>query len=151
MPMPTRSSKAFNERMKRAVMRRRIFPYLVSMTIGLALLAGFAVMLADREEFPTYGTAVWWAIVTLGTVGYGDVVPHSAAGRFVGGAVIVLGVTFLSFLIAIVTSYFVSGEQEEKDARQRALRQSELDTVVETLNRIERRLDGIERRLGTPS
>src|SRR5262245_12289623 len=99
-------------------MRRRIFPYLVSMTVGLALLSGFVVTLLDRKDFPTYGTAVWWAIVTLGTVGYGDVVPHSAWGRFVGSIVIVVGVTFLSFLIAIVTSYFVSGEQDEKDERE---------------------------------
>ena len=147
MPVPTRSSMAFNERLKRAVMRRRIFPYLVAMTVGLALLSGLLVMILDRKDFPTYGTAVWWAIVTLGTVGYGDVVPHSAWGRLVGSIVIVVGVTFLSFLIAIVTSYFVSGEQDEKDAREDAQRRVEHDAVVETLSLIERRLDAIERRL----
>src|SRR5262245_45912412 len=151
MPVPTRSSKAFSERMKRAVMRRRIFPYLVSITVVLGLLSGLLVMLVDRKDFPTYGTAVWWAIVTLGTVGYGDVVPHSAWGRVVGSAVIVVGVTFLSFLIAIVTSYFVSGEQEEKEERQRPQRQVEHDAVVEALGRIERRLDAIERQLEASS
>lgn len=151
MPVPSRSNKAFTERMKRAVMRRRIFPYLVSMTVGLALLSGLLVMLLDRKDFPTYGTAVWWAVVTLGTVGYGDVVPHSAWGRFVGSVVIVVGVTFLSFLIAIVTSYFVSGEQEEKEERQRAQRQVEQEAVLEALSLIERRLDAIERRLEASS
>ena len=151
MPVPSRSNKAFTERMKRAVMRRRIFPYLVSMTVGLALLSGLLVMLLDRKDFPTYGTAVWWAVVTLGTVGYGDVVPHSAWGRFVGSVVIVVGVTFLSFLIAIVTSYFVSGEQEEKEERQRAQRQVEQEAVLEALSLIERRLDAIERQLEASS
>ena len=62
--------------------------------------------LIDRKDFPTFGIAVWWAIVTLGTVGYGDVVPHTAWGRVLGGVVIVCGVTFISFLVAIVTSLF---------------------------------------------
>ena len=146
-PVPRRASKAFSDRMKRAVARRRIFPYLVLMTTGLALIAGFVATLVDREAFPTFGTGVWWAIVTLGTVGYGDVVPHTAWGRVVGGAVIVVGVTFLSFLIAIVTSLFVSSEQEEKAESERARRTAELDSVVETLGRIERRLDDIETRL----
>ena len=52
------------------------------------------------SDFPTFGTGVWWAIVTLATVGYGDVVPHTAWGRVLGAVVILIGVTFLSFLTA---------------------------------------------------
>ena len=138
----------FEKRMRRAVASRRIFPYLVLMTASLGLLAGFLVTLVDRKDFPNFGVAVWWAIVTLGTVGYGDVVPHTAWGRVVGSVVIVVGVTFLSFLIAIVTSYFVSSEQEEEAERQRVQRAQELAEAIETLQRIERRLDAIESRLG---
>jgi voltage-gated potassium channel Kch len=60
-----------------------------------------------NKDFPTFGIGLWWAIATLGTVGYGDVVPHTAWGRVLGGVVIVFGVTFISFLVAIVTSLFV--------------------------------------------
>ena len=61
---------------------------------------------------------VWWSIVTLATVGYGDVVPHTAWGRVLGGFVIVFGVTFLSFLVAIVTSLFVDANRaDDKDER----------------------------------
>ena len=62
-------------------------------------------------DFDTVGEGIWWAIVTLGTVGYGDVVPTSPWGRVVGGAVIIFGVTFLAFPTATVTSMFVSNEQ----------------------------------------
>jgi voltage-gated potassium channel len=134
--------------MRRAVANRRIFPYLVFTTAGLGLLAGFLVTLVDRKDFPTFGTGVWWAIVTLGTVGYGDVVPHTAWGRVVGSVVIVVGVTFLAFLIAIVTSYFVSGEQEEKEAREREQRTADLAEAIGSLRRIEQRLDEIEAKLG---
>jgi voltage-gated potassium channel len=134
--------------MRRAVANRRIFPYLVITTACLALLAGLVVRVIDHKDFPDYGTAVWWAIVTLATVGYGDVVPHTGWGRVVGSVVIVIGVTFVSFLIAIVTSYFISAEEEEKAERERAQRDSELAEARDTLRRIERRLTSIEAKLG---
>ena len=85
--------------------------------------------------------------MTLATVGYGDVVPHTGWGRVVGSAVIVIGVTFISFLIAIVTSYFVSAQEDEKAERERAQREEELVEGRETLRRIEERLTSIEARL----
>jgi voltage-gated potassium channel len=133
--------------MRQAVANRRVFPYLALMTFGLGLLSGFIVTLVDRKDFPTFGIGVWWAIVTLGTVGYGDVVPHSAWGRVVGSIVIVFGVTFISFLTATVTSYFVSAEQEEAAAEEKEQHDAELAATMETLRRIEERLAAIESKL----
>jgi voltage-gated potassium channel len=72
-------------------------------------------------------------IQTLTTVGYGDVVPGNAWGRVLGGFVMVLGITFLSFLTATVTSLFVSSDTEEVEA---------------ALKRIEDRLASIEAAIG---
>jgi voltage-gated potassium channel len=130
------------------VANRRVFPYLVLTTTALGLLAGFLVTILDRKDFPTFGTGVWWAIVTLGTVGYGDIVPHTAWGRVVGSTVIVVGVTFLAFLIAIVTSLFVSSEQEEQTENERERRTAELAGVIESLERLEVSMRAIESRLG---
>ena len=94
--------------MGRAVANRRIFPYLVFVTVALCLIAAFAMTLLDREDFPSFGISVWWAVQTISTVGYGDVVPHSTWGRVLGSLVILLGVTFLTFVTAIVTSLFVT-------------------------------------------
>ena len=99
-------------RTRRAVAHRRVFPFLAFATLTVALLAGLVVTIIDKEDFPNYGTAVWWAVVTLGTVGYGDVVPHTAWGRVVGSVVIIVGVTFIAFLTAVVTSLFVEEEQK---------------------------------------
>jgi voltage-gated potassium channel len=133
---------------RRAVANRRIFPYLVMVTIALSLLAGFVVTLVDREDFPSFGIAVWWAIVTLASVGYGDVVPHTGWGRFVGSVVIVIGVTFLAFLTAIVTSLFIATDQDEALERDREQRAAELVEATAVLRRIEERLASIEARLG---
>jgi voltage-gated potassium channel len=138
----------FEPAIRRAVANRRIFPYLVLTTAALAALAGFVVTVIDRKDFPDFGIGVWWAIVTIGTVGYGDVVPHTGWGRVVGSVVIVIGVTFVSFLIAIVTSYFIAAEEEEKARAERQLRDQELREARDSLRRIEDRLASIEARLG---
>ena len=108
---PKRRSRA-EERAQRAVATGRVVPYLAGMTVAVALLTGFIATLVDREDFPTFGDGIWWALVTLATVGYGDIVPHTAWGRVLGSVVIVFGITFLSFLTATVTSYFVTAQQE---------------------------------------
>lgn len=134
--------------MRRAVASRRVFPYLALMTVALGLLAGFVVTLVDRKDFPTFGTGVWWAIVTLATVGYGDVVPHTAWGRVLGGLVIVIGVTFLAFLTATVTSYFVAAEDEEARATSHDEIVGGIAELVEVLASIEGRLAAIEAKIG---
>jgi voltage-gated potassium channel len=135
----------------RAISRRRIFPYLAAVTLCLALLSGFVMTLIDRHDFPTYGNGVWWAIVTLATVGYGDFVPTTPLGRVVGSAVIVLGVTFLAFLTATVTSYFVSSEQELGKAQELEQRETADRELQELLRRLESRLAAIEEHLKRPS
>jgi voltage-gated potassium channel len=51
-------------------------------TAFTAVVTGLVAHLIDRKDFPSFGIGVWWAIVTLGTVGYGDLVPHTGWGRF---------------------------------------------------------------------
>lgn len=133
--------------MQRAVARRRIFPYLAAATFALALVAGLVMTLVDEKDFPSFGLAVWWAVVTLATVGYGDVVPTTVAGRVVGGAVIVLGVTFLAFLTATVTSYFVSSDREEAKARELAEREAADKELRDLLERLDERLASLESKL----
>ena len=124
-------------RTQRAVVGRRVFPFLALTTLIVALLAGLVVTIIDKEDFPDYGTAVWWAVVTLGTVGYGDVVPHTGWGRVVGSVVIIVGVTFIAFLTAVVTSLFVEEEQKTHRAviedAQRAY-QDEMRRLLEDLS-----------------
>jgi len=142
-----RPTSRFDERIKRVVATRRIFPVLLVATVSLAVLAGFTATLVDQEDFPTFGVGVWWAIVTLATVGYGDVVPTNSWGRVVGSATIIVGVTFLSFLTAIVTSLFISIEEEEKAVAERELRAASEAETRSLLLRLEERLTAIDAKL----
>ena len=148
---PGSSKRGLRSRLSRraqvAVQNRTVFSYLVGVTAVTAVATGLIAHLVDRADFPTFGVGVWWAIVTLGTVGYGDVVPHTAWGRVLGGTVIVFGVTFVSFLVAIVTSMLVDANRADvEDARDA---QHEQTTAL--LRSIETRLEAIEARLGTSS
>jgi hypothetical protein len=68
----SRAQSLIANRTQRAVANRRVFPYLVVVTLVLGAIAGVVITLVNKDEFPTFGDGLWWAIVTLGTVGYGD-------------------------------------------------------------------------------
>src|SRR5262245_57252415 len=93
---------------RKAVARRGAFPFLVVATIILALGAAILARLVDPDDFHSYGDALWWSLQTVTTVGYGDIVPNNTIGRAIGAFVMVLGITFLPFLTATVTSLFIS-------------------------------------------
>ena len=89
--------------------RRALFGCFVIL-IGATLFAATFMHLIERdaqpEKFGTIPDAMWWAIVTLGTLGYGDVVPVTALGRLVAGATIFLGLIMVALPIGIVATAF---------------------------------------------
>src|SRR5262245_51488146 len=145
--LPLRRGSRLDRRARMAIANRRVFPYLALMTGLLGFGIGVTMRLIDSRDFHTYGDGVWWAIVTLGTVGYGDIVPTTPWGRFLGSIVIVIGVTFLSFLTATVTSLFVSREQEEREAEREAYRVSDREQILAALRKLEERLAALETKL----
>jgi voltage-gated potassium channel len=82
----------------------------------LVILAGAVLVFASLlyaiehnvqpDKFGTIPQAMWWAIVTLGTVGYGDVVPATALGKLVSGFAIVGGLTMIALPVAIISTAF---------------------------------------------
>lgn len=143
--MPVRPRRSFiRSRAQRAVVNRRVFPFLAFTMLIVSLLAAFVVTVIDEQNFPDFGTAAWWAIVTVGTVGYGDVVPHTGWGRVVGSVVIVFGVTFIAFLTAVVTSLFVEAEQEEHRAHVESLQQAAHDETLRLLQELSDRVSTVE-------
>lgn len=127
-------------RINRAVVSGRIVPYLASVTFVVTVLAGLVVRFLTPNSFDSLGDAMWWAAQTATTVGYGDVVPATNAGRVVAVFVMIFGVATVSLVTAVVTASFVGYQQRRMGGD--AERQHEL---IEVLTRIEQRLDAIER------
>ena len=110
--------------------------------------------IVDRHDFPNLGLAAWWALQTITTVGYGDVVPTTNLGRIVGSVELVLGISFITFLTAGVTSTVIQRGAQRAQESESAQRERDLQTVVDALDRtrhaiadLDKRLDSIESRL----
>jgi hypothetical protein len=73
----------------------------------LTLAGGLLVRLTDPEAITSIGTGLWWALQTVTTVGYGDIVPNSTAGRLTAAVVMLAGLSLLAVTTAAVTNAFV--------------------------------------------
>lgn len=96
--------------------RRTVFGSLCVLAVIILLSAAVLYHLehdAQPQAFSNMGKAIWWAIATLTTVGYGDVIPVTVPGRVVGSVVMLLGVG----IFALWTSVFASGFIEEMRKR----------------------------------
>lgn len=98
-------------------MRPRDAAYLIATFWTLAVVT-FAVVerLVDPKSFPTIWLALWWAVETVTTVGYGDVVPGQTAGKFIGAFLMLGGLSLIAVITAAITSGFVSRAQDQRRA-----------------------------------
>lgn len=143
-----------DRRVRRIANARSVTVGLAATFVGLALVGAIVIHFADKSNFPTVGLGVWWALQTVTTVGYGDVVPTTVWGRVVGGVEMVMGVSFIAFLTAGVTSTVIQrGEAGAKEA-DRAERERDSQTIVDTLTEtrhaiaeLDTRLDRIESKI----
>jgi voltage-gated potassium channel Kch len=125
------------KRLVRSLQTGRVLPALFVTMVGLVFAFAAIMRIADRESFPTYGTALWWAASTVTTVGYGDVVPKEPFGRIVAAFLMVLGFAFLSLVTGTIASALVSRYNADKGS----------DPLVEAIDRLERRLAELEKRV----
>ena len=106
-------------------------------TLCIGIGGGVVMWVVDREDFPTLGSGMWFAIQTITTVGYGDRTPSSAEGRAVATFVMVTGIGFMSVITATITAIFV----ESARRRRRGPEQITLDHIAQRLEAIERLMD----------
>lgn len=119
---------------------RKAIALIVSVAALLAVAAAVLVRLID-PAIGSFGDALWWAVATVTTVGYGDVLPESSAGRFVASVLMLTGLGLIPLITSVVVAILVS--QRNREAREAELQ--DLDRILERLDAIDARLT--ERRL----
>jgi voltage-gated potassium channel len=110
----------------------------MAVSFGVVVLSGIVVTRLD----PSIGTiwdGMWWAWVTVATVGYGDIVPHNGAGRLFGAFLILLGVVLVSLLTANLSVFLIGGEVERVEREERR-EDVLLKGIAERLERMEKML-----------
>ncbi len=104
--------------------------FLLVYGIGLVIIASTVVASVEGGEqasIHSFADALWWAAVTITTVGYGDMVPVTVAGKAVATVLMIGGVAFFSGVTANLASFLVRGSEVEKKAL------SQLSKEIESL------------------
>jgi len=135
--MYERLERRLTEALVRLTLRKAV-GLIVAVATVLAIAAAVLERLID-PAFDTFPQALWFAVTTVSTVGYGDYVPESGAGRVVAAALMLTGLGLIPLITSVVVSILVA--QRSREAREEELRD---------LNQILERLDGLDRRLAGP-
>ncbi|MEM8771574.1 MAG: cyclic nucleotide-gated ion channel [Pseudomonadota bacterium] len=106
-----RFSPAFNTMLRVLARERSALLGVLIVLIGMIIIAASLLYLAEGglpdSQFATVPEAMWWAIATLTTVGYGDVTPATPFGKFLAGIVMISGLGFFALPIGIIASGFM--------------------------------------------
>lgn len=109
------------DRVGRGSLRGRVGAYVVASVTLIVFTGSLAVLDAERGSsgpIQTFGDALWWAVETVTTVGYGDMYPVTLTGRVVAGLLMLTGIGVLGTVTAGIASWLVErvedlGEQED--------------------------------------
>jgi len=125
----------------RTIFNKRGLGYIVTLTLLITL--GIGGVFAILEDSPL-GDGLWWAIVTMTTVGYGDMFPTTSAGRIAAAILMLVGIGFLALITASVAAHFVDSDGEEGES-ELAAEMSRLHSRLDTIEALLAHRQGTER------
>ena len=131
----------------------RIVLAVTLVTSAIVATSAALLWLAERDargsNIRSYGDAVWWAMETITTVGYGDHHPTTVAGRFVASALMVVGLALVGVITATVVTWFFSELDVLRDVRkieaEEERTEASLAEILTELARLNERLDRFDR------
>ena len=132
----TRFERRLERVLARATTPRGAGVVIATVTTSITVAAGLLMTVVDRDNFPSLGSGLWWAVQTVTTVGYGDDVPKTVAGQLLAALVMLLGIGFLTVITAAITSTFVSRARQTLSDPDKPTAE-ELREINERLERIE--------------
>lgn len=135
------------QRVAGTALRGRIVVYVAGAVTLLVFVAALAELDQERHapgaSIVTFGDGIWWAVVTVTTVGYGDLYPVTDIGRLIAVAVMVAGIALIGVVTATLASWIVERVALKDEAEQASTRRqvSELANEVRALRQM-LRLEG---------
>ena len=102
---------------------------------------GYIFYLAE-PQIKTFGDGIWWALVTITTVGYGDITPLTTLGRFVAGTLMFVGLGLIATVTAIVSAKFISNYVDHHTNDDVLEKLEELEDEIEKIEEIESNVVG---------
>jgi len=94
-----------------------VFIIFVIVLVAAATATHLLERIGQPNAFGSVPASLWWAVVTLTTTGYGDVVPHSVGGKMIGSVVMVSGIVVLALMTGILATGFAEEERRREYLR----------------------------------
>lgn len=113
------------------MLRGRVVVYTVGATILTVVIAGLAVYDAERVtgNIDSFGDAIWWAFVTITTVGYGDYYPVTITGRIVAVGLMIGGIALIGVVTATLASWIVERVSDAAAKQKPAATEEHIETL----------------------
>lgn len=122
------------ERAPGTAIRTRVMGYVIASALLLVYTVALSVLSFERgapdANITTMGDALWWSMVTIATVGYGDYYPVTVPGRWAAAALMVGGIAALGMVTAVVSSWLVESVTAATSARTKAAEPSRSEEFV---------------------
>jgi voltage-gated potassium channel len=125
---------------------------IISVTVAMVVIGAVLIRLFDADDYPSLGSALWFMLQTVTTVGYGDNTPTSMIGRAVASVVMLVAIGLITVVTAVVTSLFIQAAQQRvgdahatDDADTMARVEASLASISKRLDRIEASMSGDQR------
>lgn len=138
---------SFLNRRATSGLRGRIAVYVSGGAALLAFCAALAVVDAERANphanIKTFGDAIWWAITTMTTVGYGDHYPTTTTGKMVAAGLMMGGIALLGTVTATFASWLIEHVSATEDAATASL-EEQIGELRELVVQLHERLGSVE-------
>ncbi len=144
---PSRFGEAMQQRLQRRVLRPRVAASLIVSLWGIGVVVfGVVERLVNPETFDNVWLAMWWALQTVTTVGYGDVVPGDTAGKVIASFLMLGGLSLYAVVTGAITSAFVAEAQAQRRAGKEDPVTSRLEEITAQLEAIRAELARLDSR-----
>ncbi len=119
----------------RAFNSKRLRTILITIIASVTVF-GF-VFFVTEPQVKSFGDGMWWALVTITTVGYGDITPLTTVGRFVASALMFVGLALIASVTAIISVKFIQNFVDHHTN----------DDVLEKLDEMQKDLDELKKKI----
>jgi voltage-gated potassium channel len=106
-------------------------------TVVLGAIGVYALEAGENKGIQHFGDALWWAVTTVTTVGYGDITPITPEGRLIAVVLMLTGISVIGVFTATVASFLFEAQQAES---------SETADIIARLDRIEKSIEALRQR-----